>query len=312
MATAKVLLRKVLITDLEFLGPTGKWRTCKARDKEAPSDEEGTISIVWEDDENGYGIPIVDNTNPQEPNDTESRDINFDNFMLNSIYGNKSYTLFHPKEGGLNNYENRKTTMIRYKTVCVIVDSGTEFSTKSSDYYYAMIRTSFDVANTLISGSPGNSYSSSFEATLQFRFPGFTSSQLGTKAFNSLISILNDTNNWELILTKQGPGTITKHTPTSLTLGNPTEAGSYTGFGMAFIPITLRVPFTGVSSGTYTLSAKFKKNDKGDVDSKLPIPAEFTVTVQLTIGTAIPTQQVIITEDGAVQISVVIQTGSGS
>jgi hypothetical protein len=308
---ADVLLRSVLITDIEYLAPNEQWRTCKARDKDALPDEEGTISIVWNDDD-GYGIPIVDNTNPQPPNDTEKRDINFNNFMLNTIYGNKNYTLFHPKEGGLGAYESRKTTMIRYKTVCVIVDSGTEFSTKSIDYYYAMIKTSFDVANTLISGSPENSYTSSFEATLQFRFPGFTSSQLGTTAFNSLKSILNDTTNWEIILTKQGPGTSTKHAPTSLTLGNPTEAGSFTGFGMAFIPITLRVPFTGVSSGTYTLSAQFKKNDEGDVDSKLPIPAEFTVTVQLTLGTAIPTQQVIITNDGEVQISVAIQTGSGS
>ena len=308
MATA-VLLSTVLITDLEYLSTYG-WTKCRASKLPLDPEMQTTTTLEWNDG-NGHAIPLITKMTPQEPSAIEVGDINFNSFKLDSIMDQENYTLFHHFGGGLSNYENRKTTMIRYKTVCVIVDSGTSFPTKSSDWSYAMICTSFDVENTLIGGSPENSYSSSFEATLQFRFPGFTSSQLGTTAFNSLISILNDTHNWMIILTKQGPGTSTKYAPTALTLGHPTEAGSYTGFGVAFIPITLRVTFTGVSSGTYTLSAQFMKNDEGDVDSYLPIPAEFTVTVQLSIGTAIPTEQVFITNDGAVQISVVIQTSSG-
>jgi len=309
---ASISLSTVLITDLEFLGPNGIWNICKARDKEAGPDDEGTISIVW-DGEEGRAIPLITNTTPQAPKPTEVGDINFDNFKLDNINNPINYTLFHSKGGGLGNYENRETTMIRYKTVCVIVDNGTPFPTKSSDWYYAMIRASFDTENTLISGSPDNSMSSTFSATLTFRFPGFTLAQLGDQtAYNSLKSILNDTTNWELILKKQGT-TIKKHNPTSLSLGTAEEtSGSYSDFGVAFIPITLGVTFTGVSSGTYTLSAQFKKNDKGDADAYLPIPADFTVTVQLALGTAIPNQQVIITGDGAVQISVAIQTGGES
>lgn len=308
---AALALSAVLITDLEYLAPNGQWTSCKARDKDADPEFENTVPLKWVDGD-GNAIPLITKTTPQAPGATEFGDINFNNFKLNSINNQENYTLFHSYGGGLGNYENRKTTMIRYKTVCVIVDGGTSFPTKSNDWYYAMIRASFDVANTLIDGSPENSMSSTFEASLQFRFPGFTSAQLGDQAaYNSLISILNDTNNWELILKKQGT-IIRNHHPTSLTLGNPTEAGSYTDFGVAYIPITLRVTFTGVSSGTYTLSAQFKKNDTGDIDSKLPIPEPFEITVQLALGTAIPNQQVIITGDGAVQISVAIQTGVGS
>lgn len=309
MATS-ILLSTVLITDLEYLGTSG-WAKCRAQKLPLDPEIETTTSLEW-DDGNGHAIPLITNMTPQEPRPKEVGDINFNRFKIDSINDQEDYTLFHSYGvGGLGNYENRKTTMIRYKTVCVIVESGTSFPTKSSDWSYAMIRTSFDVENTLIDGFPENSYSSSFEAMLHFRFPGFTPSQLGTTAFNSLISILNDTTNWEIILTKQGSGTSTKHAPTSLAIDKATEAGPYTGFGVAFIPITLRVTFTGVSSGTYTLSALFKKNDTGDVESYLPIPAEYTVTVQLAIGTAIPTEQVFITDDGAVQISVVIQTDSG-
>lgn len=311
MATS-VLLSTVLITDLEYLNTSGKWTKCRAQKLPLDPENQTTTSLEW-DDGNGHAIPLITKMPPQEiAGRTEVGDINFNRFKIDSIMDQDDYTLFHSYGiGGLGNYENRKTTMIRYKTVCVIVESGTPFPTKSSDWSYAMIRTSFDDKNTLIGGYPENSNSSSFKATLHFRFPGFTSSQLGTTAFQSLISILNDKNNWEIILTKQGPDTSTKHAPSALRLGNPTEAGSYTGFGMAFIPITLSVTFTGVSSGTYTLSAQFKKNDMGDAESNLPIPAEFTITVQLTIGTAIPTEQVYITNDGAVQISVAIQTDSG-
>lgn len=308
---AEVLLRSVLITDLEYLGTSGTWISCRARDKEADTEFENTVPLKWVDgDGNGNGIPLVDNPNPQQPNPTEVEDINFDGFKLDNILGDTTYTLFHPKQGGLGTYANRKTTMIRYKTVCVIVDNDTPFSTKSSDYYYAMIRASFDDDNTLIEGSPENSLNSTFAATLKFRFPGFTSNQLGTDAYNSLRSILTEPNNWKLTL--RSGGKEKKYTPTSVNVGTPVEtSSSYTDFGVAYFPITLGVTFTGVSSGDYTLSAQFEKNDEGDADAYLSIPAEFMVTVQLTLGTAIPTQQVIITDDGEVKISVAIQTGSG-
>jgi hypothetical protein len=310
---ASVLLSTVLITDLEYLAPNGQWTSCKARDKDADPEFENTVPLKWVDGD-GNAIPLITKTTPQVPGATEVGDINFDNFKLNSINNPENYTLFHSYGGGLGNYGNRKTTMIKYKTVCVIVDGGTPFPTKSSDWSYAMIRTSFDVENTLISGSPETSLSSTVNATLNFRFPCFTLAQLGQNAHDSLTSILNNTNNWELILTKQGTGTIKKHNPTSLSLGTPVEtSGSYTDFGVAYIPITLGVTFTGVSSGTYTLSAQFKKNDTGDtLNSYLPIPEPFEITVQLTLGTATPTQSVIITGDGEVQISVYIQTGVGS
>jgi hypothetical protein len=307
---ASLSLSAVLITDLEYLASNEQWTSCKARDIDADPEFENTVPLKWVDGE-GNAIPLITKTTPQAPGANEFGDINFNNFKLNSINNPENYTLFHSYGGGFGNYGNCKTTMIRYKTVCVIVDSGTSFPTKSSDWSYAMIRASFDTQNTLISGSPDNSQSSTFSAELNFRFPGFTSSQLGNDAYNSLTSILNETNNWELILKKQGT-IIKNHHPTSLTLGNPTVAGSYTDFGMAFIPITLGVTFTGVNSGTYTLSAQFKKNDTGDTDSKLPVPEPFEITVQLALGIAMPTQQVIITNDGAVRISVDIQTGSGS
>lgn len=310
MATS-VLLSTVLITDLEFLA-TSTWISCKARDKSLGPDEEGTLPLEW-DDGNGHAIPLITYINPQQPGDTEVGNIDFDNFKIDSANNTEYYTLFHSKGGGLSTYESRKTTMIRYKTVCVIMDGGTAFPTKSSEWSYAMIRTSFDADNTLIEGSPETSLSSTVTATLKFRFPGFTSAQLGAEAQAQLISILNTKNNWELILTK-GAGTGTSRTPTTLIIGTAVEsAGSYPDFGVAYIPITLGVTFSGVSSGTYSLSAQFKKNDAGDTqNSYLPVPDPFEITVQLTLGIATPTQPVIITGDGAVQISVNIQTGSGS
>lgn len=309
---ASVLLQSVLITDLEYRG-TSAWVPCKARDKSLGPEIESTKSLVW-DDGNGHAIPLITNSIPQQPSATEVGDINFDNFKVDSANSTEDYTLFHSKGGGFGSYESRKTTMIRYKTVCVIVDEGTPFPTKSTEWSYAMIRTSFDADNTLIEGSPENSQSSTVSATLKFRFPGFTLAQLGTEAQQALIAILNTTNNWELILKKQGAGAGTSRNPTSLNIGAAVEtAGNYTDFGIAYFPITLGATFSGVSSGTYSLSAKFKKNDAGDVlNSYLTIPGPFEITVQLTIGVATPTQPVIITGDGAVQISVNIQTGSGS
>lgn len=302
---ASVLLEKVLITDIEYLTPGGTWSTCRARDKDASPESEVTTPIVW-DDGNGHAIPLVTYTTPQSPNNTEVGDINFDNFTLDGEVSNTSYTLFHTKGSGLGTYETANTKMIRYKTVCVINDGGSSFPTMSSDYYYAMVRASFDEDNTLIEGYPPTSDSSTFMATLNFKFPGFTSANIGNDAYQALQGILNVKANWRLTLKKPSQTIGTTLNPTTLSLGAP--VGSVGDFGVAYIPVTLGVNFTGQSSGEYTLSAQFKKNDTGDSNSWLSIPEPFTVTVQLTLGTATPDQSVIVTGDGEVQITVTIET----
>lgn len=304
-----VLLKKVLLTDIEYRS-SNAWVPCVAREIGLASDDEGVLPLTWDDDETGNGIVLIFNSSAAEANDKETETVDFNDFEINALLGPR-YTLFHSNGvNQLGTYENRKTTMIRYKTVCVIVDGGTNFYTKTTTYSYAMIKSSFDVDNTLIEGSPtATVYGSMVATTLKFRFPGFTEAQVGTDASDALTAILNQKNNWLLLLTKEGR-TVTL-TPTSLTIGTPVISGSYTDFGIGYIPMTLGATFTGISTGTYNLTARFKKNDEGDVNSYLDIPEPFEITVQLTVGTATPTQPLIVTDDGNIQLTVAITTGMG-
>lgn len=304
-----VLLKKVLLTDIAYRN-SNVWVPCVA-DKVDSQPEDPVLTLTWDNEgQTDRGIVLIHHPSGAAANDEETNDVNFNEFQINDILS-EYYTLFHSKGGGLGNYESRKTTMIRYKTVCVIVDNDTEFYKKTTDYSYAMIKSSFDTNNTLISGSPTATVNGSkVDTTLKFRFPGFTQSQVGAEASRALLSILNQNNNWLLLLTKDGREVAL--TPASIEIGIPAESGTYTGFGIGYIPVTLGATFTGITSGTYELTAKFKKNDVGDANAYLDIPGHFSITVQLTVGTATPTQPVIVTDDGNIQLTVTISTSTGS
>lgn len=306
-------LKRILLTDMQHWNGSA-WVNLRARNLSLAHDDPGTIPLKWDEDPDlAHGVLLSTYSGNDIPN-KQSGDINFENFKIDNPLGGPSYTLFHSLGSGLGDAASRKTTLIRYKTVCVVEDSGTEFPELSSDYSYFMIKSSF-ASNALVSGGPvGTQHSSSIDANLTFKFPIFQSAA-GSHAYGAIEAMLSNKGNWEMRLLKDGGGGKPYiGQPTSLSLGTPsfTSAFTYPGdYGYGYVPVTISRMFSGLTTGAYELTARFKKNDDGNTTSWMDIPAEYDVTVQLTVGMATPDTLMIITNEADVSLTVTISTGTG-
>jgi hypothetical protein len=301
-------LKRILLTDMQYWNGTA-WADLKARDLSLSPEIQTTIPLKWDEETStGHGVLLSTYSGNDIPVNL-SGDINFENFKIDNPLNSPNCTLFHSMGNGLGDAANRKTTLIKYKTVCIVEDSETEFPELSTDFSYFMIKSSF-ASNALVSGGPsGTQLGSSFSVNLKFNFPMFQSGA-GTQAYQAIESMLSEKNNWVLGLLKNGASLPYYGAPTSVVLGVPSFGSGDYGYG--YIPVTISRMFSGLSSGEYTLTARFKKNDNGDTTAWMDIPAAYEITVQLTIGVANPDNPMIITNDADVSLTVTISTGAGS